>query len=173
MMRQTDAASSQRDERVDLERYLEPTGALYAFESNMVLLVDPRAIPDDLLETLLTPDGDGRYSALLTDRAIEWYPEDGSRDKSGTDVELKLGSGLNWQMTFCPLCGHFIRPDALAWFSEGRPVCRCCTPNDLVEHSRLAHESADAVAPLGSATDDEWAAAIFRYASNLKKVDSP
>lgn len=172
-MTSTTTTSSRREDRVDLDRYLKPSNALYVFESNMVLVADPRAIPDDLLEELLKPDGDGRCSALLTDRAIEWYPEDRSRDKSESEIELKPGLGLNHQMTFCPLCGHFIRPDALAWFWGGRPVCRCCTPDHLVEHSRLAHELADAAFPLDSGTDEEWAGAVRWYATNLKKVESP
>ena len=66
-------AEEHRDEGVDLDRYLNRSDVLYKFESNTVLVVDADAVPIELLETLLTPDYDGKCVALLTDEAIEWY----------------------------------------------------------------------------------------------------
>ena len=172
-MRTTETTSNRGDEKVDLSRYLNRSDVLYVFETNMVVVADAKAVPAELLKTLLTPNDDGRCVALLTDRAIEWYPEDRSRDESRFEVSLTPGLGFTRQSGFCPLCGHLVNPDALAWFWQGRPVCRCCTPDHLVEHSRLAHEHADATVPLGSGTDEEWGEAICWYATNLKKVDSP
>ena len=131
-----------RDEagRLVLWRCVTWHGQPHPNPSDMILVVDPAFVPDEILEALLDPDDDAVHPAILTDREFHWSPPRWTRDH---EMRVFDPFTLRGRREWCRACNAFMEFDDVVFFYDDGPVCDDCLTEPWKDVRRKAHEYAD------------------------------